>query len=191
MIYIISGTNRKNARTRQVADYVLKLYKAITPEVALIDLSQLPLHELTGQYGGPLPTPIQAEIDKINGSDGIVVVTPEYNGSMPGTLKQFIDYWSYPKTFEYRPVAFIGLGFRWGGLRPVEHLQQIFNYRNAFVFPERVFMTNITDILVNGEVIDKNVETLLQKQTSGFVKFIAALKTQKLHPLQIEAVAKV
>jgi NAD(P)H-dependent FMN reductase len=184
MIYVISGTNRPGSRTRQVSQIVADRLKKHTPDVEIIDLAQLSFSGLTGaQYGGSgLPTDMASAIAKVDSSDGIVIVTPEYNGSMPGALKYFIDHWSYPRSFEYRPVAFVGLGFRWGGLRPVEHLQQVFGYRNAFSFPERVFLTNIGDVLKDGQIVDKMVSDLLDKQANGFVRFIAGLKSQGLLP---------
>lgn len=183
MIYIISGTNRLNSRTRQVVSCISDHYKEIGQSTEVIDLAKLPFDQLNGgHYGGTLPAEFNTAIEKINSADGLVVVTPEYNGSMPGALKYFIDFWSYPKSFEYRPVAFVGLGFRWGGLRPVEHLQQVFNYRNAFIFPERVFLTQISDVLKDGKIVNAEIEGLMKKQATGFKKFIAGLKDQGLHP---------
>jgi len=181
MIYVISGTNRPASRSREVSDWVADNMKKYTRDVEVIDLADLPLHELIGDHydkNTDLPSPIRKTIDKINHSDGLVLVVPEYNGSFPGSLKYFIDFWSYPKSFEYRPVAFIGLGYRWGGLRPVEQMQQIFNYRNAFIFPERVFLTNIEDVLKNKKIADKDIKKLLDRQARNFVKFINGLKTQ-------------
>ena len=179
MIYVISGTNRPGSRTRQVTEHVLNKLKAHGANAEIIDLAQLPFHTLTGaEYSGNgLDPAFKSAIEKIDSSEGLVVVTPEYNGSMPGALKYFIDHWSYPKSFEYRPVAFVGLGFRWGGLRPVEHLQQVFGYRNAFIFPERVFITNITDALKDGQIVDQNIIDLLDKQARGFIKFANGLKS--------------
>lgn len=184
-IYILSGTNRPGSRTRQIANHVLATIKPHYSHTEIIDLLDLPLHELTGaNYGSTLPPKIREAIDKIDQAEGLVIVTPEYNGSMPGALKYFIDFWSYPKSFEYRPVAFVGLGFRWGGLRPVEHLQQVFNYRNAFIYPERVFVTDIGNALKDGLLVDTNAKALIEKQMSGFVKFIGGLKSQGLHANQ-------
>lgn len=188
MIYIISGTDRPGSRTRQVAAQTLNIYKAYTSEVEIIDLAEMSYAELAGaKYdANKLSDDLKGAIQKIDTSDGLVVVTPEYNGSMPGALKYFIDQWSYPRSFEYRPVAFVGLGFRWGGLRPIEHLQQVFNYRNAFIYPERVFMMNISNVLVDGKIVDASINQLLDKQARGFVKFIAGLKDQGLHPNTIK-----
>lgn len=183
MICIISGTNRPGSRTRQVVGQVANSYKAYYKNIDIIDLAEMSFESLANaNYDANAVGPdIKSAIAKIDSADGLVIVSPEYNGSMPGALKYFIDYWSYPRSFEYRPVAFIGLGFRWGGLRPIEHLQQIFNYRNAFVYPERVFMTNISNILVDSKIIDAEISKLIDKQARGFVKFIAALKSQNLH----------
>ena len=53
----------------------------------------------------------------------------------------------FPESFEKRPVCFTGLGAGiWGALRPVEQLQAIFGYRNAYLFPERVFPVSYTHL---------------------------------------------
>ncbi len=181
MIYIISGTNRKKSRTFEISKIVQNEFQKNGVETQIIDLSALPFEKLHAlDYGKDLPDPFAKTIQNLNQADGIYIVTPEYNGSIPGALKYFIDHFSYPITFEHRPVALTGLGFRFGGLRPVEHLQQVFNYRNAYIFPQRIFLSNITDVLKEGALQDENVKTLLKLQVSGFVKFIKALKSEKL-----------
>ncbi len=179
MIYIISGTDRKGSKTLEVAKIVQREFKLLNQETHILDLADLPLNTLhVANYGKNIPPLIRDVVDKLDKADGILVVTPEYNGSFPGILKYFIDHFSYPETFEYRPVAFIGLGWRFGGLRPVEHLQQVFNYRNSYVFPERIFITNAPQVVADGELKDENCFKLLQKQAKGFMKFIQALKSQ-------------
>lgn len=181
MVYIISGTNRKESRTLQVSQIVKSLFEVQKQKAQIVDLSELPFEELPAtNYGKNLPASFASIISNLNTAEGLYIVTPEYNGSMPGALKYFIDHFSYPETFEYRPVAFTGLGGRWGGLRPVEHLQQVFNYRNGFIFPQRVFISNVWDILKEGQIQDANVASLLASQVDGFVKYIRALKTEKL-----------
>jgi chromate reductase len=181
MIYIISGTNRPQSRTLEVSKIILKLYEEIGAPVELMDLAKVPMHEVSGShYGKELPGELKVAVDKVMASEGLVIVCPEYNGSMPGVLKYFIDHWPYPDTFEARPVSFVGLGGRFGGLRPVEHLQQIFGYRNAFVFPERVFFANIWTTLKDGKLNDPMAMDLLKKQTLGFKKFVRALENEHL-----------
>jgi chromate reductase len=178
MIQIISGTNRKGSRTLQVAKYIHELYNKQNVDNELMDLAELPFDQLAiAAYGSALPKVLQDPISRINTSNGLVIVCPEYNGSMPGALKLFIDHWSYPISFESRPVCFVGLGFRWGGLRPVEHLQGVFGYRNAFIFPERVFIPNISENLKDGQITSPEIHGLLEKQSQNFTKFIGALRS--------------
>ncbi len=186
MKYVISGTDRKGSRTLQVAKFIQGLYRIAGEEVELVDLSQLPTAELThGVYGGELPGKWKEITSKMLSAEGLHFVVPEYNGSMPGSLKFFIDQWKYPDAFEHRPICFVGLGGIFGGLRPVEHLQQVFAYRNAFIFPERVFILAISKSLEDGQIKDPVVVDLMKKQVSGFQKFVRALQSEKLHACDI------
>lgn len=183
MKHIISGTDRKGSRTFQIAKMIANFYREAGEDVEIIDLANLPTTELThGVYTQQeFKGALREAIDKVNKSEGLIMVVPEYNGSVPGVLKLFIDHWKYPDSFENRPVAFIGLGGMFGGLRPVEHLQQIFGYRNAFIFPLRVFLMNVPKSLENGRLKDAVSEDLLKKQVVGFQKFVRALMSEKLH----------
>ncbi|MEZ0393115.1 MAG: NADPH-dependent FMN reductase [Pseudobdellovibrionaceae bacterium] len=182
MKYIISGTNRPNSRTRQVSNLIQKLYAEAGEQVEILDLTELPFEELTGrQYGGPgLHLSWEQAVQKVTTSDGLIFVVPEYNGSMPGALKYFIDHWKYPESFEYRPVCFVGLGGLFGGLRPIEHLQQVMAYRNAYQFPIRIFLMNVFKTLKDGELLDSVALQLLKDQVKGFQRFAKALRAEEL-----------
>ncbi len=182
MKYIISATNRPESNSRIVANILQKIYKKLNCLTEIISLRDISFQELMNNpYSETLPKNIQQVVSKLNSSSGFTIVCPEYNGSFPGIFKFFIDHWSYPETFEYRPVAFVGLGGRFGALRAVEQLQQIMGYRNAFIYPERVFLQNISDLLSErGEIQDKEINALLYQQAEGFLKFIHALEEKKL-----------
>ncbi len=182
MFYIICGTNRPGSRSMEISELVKPYYEKNFKSVEVINLEDLNLNQLNNNsYGdGEKPKAVTEAIEKLNSAEGILVVCPEYNGSMPGALKYFIDFWSYPKTFEYRPVGFIGLGGAFGGLRPVEHLQQVFGYRNAFILPNRVFIQNVWNILKEGKITDQTVSDLLVEQSEKFYKFVSGLNEQKL-----------
>jgi len=128
------------------------------------------------------PTAFLKFTDAILAADGLVVVTPEYNGGMPGVLKYFIDMLPFPESFEHRPVCFVGLAAgMWGALRPVEQLQAIFGYRNALIFPERVFMPGIGNSLdATGQFTNPDIPPRLEKQAAGFVGFVEKLKGKQL-----------
>lgn len=182
MIHILVGTNRPGSRSAEVAQFIKPFYENHGQEVSIMNLADLGLEDLRNEhYADTKPTKIDSAVNELLTSDGLVVIVPEYNGSMPGALKYFIDHWKYPDSFEHRPVAFIGLGGRFGGLRPVEHLQQVFGYRNSFVFPDRIFLQNVWSLLKDGQIQDELLSDLLSKQALDFCRFIKALKSENLH----------
>ncbi len=181
MKHIIAGTDRPGSNTLKIAKYVQSLYKGLGEEVEIIDLHEMKAHFHAGLQYGNQSAEMKPYLDKVVGSDGLIVICPEYNGSMPGVLKYFIDHMKFPESFEFRPVSFIGLGGLFGGLRPVEHLQQVFGYRNAFIYPERVFIMNVHRTLSpEGQVQDELVDKLLKQQAAGFQKFTKALSAANL-----------
>jgi NAD(P)H-dependent FMN reductase len=111
---------------------------------------------------------------------GLHLVTPEYNGSFPGVLKYFIDMLKFPESFERKPVAFVGVSAGvWGALRPVEQLQMVFGYRNAHVYPERVFIPQVTaKLAADGTLADAALDGRVAKQAEGFGQFAHVLGGQ-------------
>lgn len=181
MKYIISGTDRADSNTLKVSRYIQSLYKEAGEDVGLIDMREIRGELSQGpHYGKDQPAGLQAEVDKVVKSDGLIVVCPEYNGSMPGILKYYIDHMKFPDSFEYRPVCFVGLGGMFGGMRPVEHLQQVFGYRNAFIYPQRVFLMNVHKVVKDGVLVDSLMQDLLKAQVKGFQAFCKALKNAGL-----------
>ncbi len=183
MIQVLTATNRKDSRSKQVAKIVVEKLKAAGAEAEIMLLEDVNWGDFNSQEYGPdaVPESIKGKVAKIDSADGVYVVCPEYNGSFPGAIKFFIDYWSYPASFESRPVCFTGLGGMFGGLRPVEQLEQVFGYRNAFIFPERIFLQNVWLTLKDGVINNDVVDALLNKQTKNFTVFIKALKDSGLH----------
>ena len=180
-IVVIAGTNRVGSNSKKVALYLSAKYEAEGCNVQLIDLADLPSELLTPTIYKEKPESFNAFHDPILKADGVVFVVPEYNGSFPGVLKFYIDLWKYPDAFEGRCVAFVGISSnQWGALRPIEHLQGVCGYRNAWQFNERIFLNNIwsrwddkekTFRPLTPKELDYNA--LIDSQTKGFIKFCA------------------
>ena len=179
MITLISGTNRPNSNTRKVARHLEEIYADLKVPLQVLDLTQLPLEIFAPSSYAEKPKSFQPFSEAVLSSDGLHVVTPEYNGSLPGVLKYFIDMLKFPESFVKRPVCFVGLSAGiWGALRPVEQLQAIFGYRNAHIFNERVFLPGIRDLLdERGRLQDAELIKRLRNQAEGFVDFAKRLKT--------------
>lgn len=182
MITLIAGTNRPGSNTRKVARHVEEIYAALKVPLRVLDLAELPPEIFSSASYAEKPKAFQPFADAVLQSHGLHVVTPEYNGSIPGVLKYFIDMLKFPESFERRPVCFVGLAAGvWGALRPVEQLQQIFAYRNAYIYPERVFLPNVRDLLDDaGRLKDPELLGRLRAQAEGFVAFVERLQKVQL-----------
>src|SRR5262249_25260508 len=141
-------TNRPGSSTQLVARQVSELYSQLKVPLHVLDLAELPPEIFHPSSYAAKPKSFQPFADAVLKADGLHVVTPEYNGGIPGVLKYFIDMLKFPESFDKRPVCFTGLSAGiWGALRPIEQLQAIFGYRNAYIFPERVFLPGIGELL--------------------------------------------
>lgn len=181
MIEIVAGTDRRGSRSSQVAKLIHSYFQELKVDAQVLDLADLPMvHLHSARYDQRELKEMSHAVARINKAEGLMMVIPEYNGSFPGALKHFIDHWKFPDSFEGRPVSFVGLGGRFGGLRAVEQMQQVFSYRNAFLFPHRTFLINVQNLLQDQQIQDPSVVDLLKIQTREFAKFIRALQSEKL-----------
>ncbi|MBN2068592.1 MAG: NAD(P)H-dependent oxidoreductase [Opitutales bacterium] len=178
MICILSGTNRPGNNSLKVATLLKQAYENSGESVTLLDLQKLPPEIFSPAAYGDKPEAFTQEFSgKILEASGLHLVVGEYNGSFPGVLKYFIDMLPFPDAFEGRPTAFTGLAAgAHGGIRAVEQLQQVFGYRNAYIYPKRVFIPFIFDELIDQETLkSEDLQKRLQQQASGFLEFTRAL----------------
>lgn len=175
MIEVISGTNRPGSNTRKLAELMVGLYRELGVEAQLLSLEEMPSEIFYPTAYAEKPASFAPLADRILESTGLHVVVPEYNGSFPGVMKYFIDMLEFPKSFEHRCVAFTGLAAGiWGAFRSVEQLQMIFGYRNAFIFPERVWIPRINNEWDEPGVSfkDESILTRLKNQVGRFQDFV-------------------
>jgi chromate reductase len=177
-ILIISGTNRPDSHTFRVASVILKHYQDAKLAAEIYSLSDLPREIFEPTSYATKPSVFLPVQQRVVDAAGLHVVTPEYNGSFPGVLKYFIDMLKFPESFQHKPVAFVGVANGvYGALRPVEQLQQIFGYRNAHIFPDRVFVPGARGkFSPESQLIDADINTRLVNQAVGFAKFAKRLK---------------
>lgn len=176
-ILILSGTNRPASNTLKIAKLILAQYRRHDLSAELLDLTDLPPSVFLPSVYASKPPEFMAIQQQVLDAAGLHVVTPEYNGSFPGILKYFIDLLKFPQSFDRKPVAFVGISDgAFGGLRPVEQLQMVFGYRNAHVYPDRVFIAGIKNKLdPDGNLNDSALTERIAKQTHGFAKFAGAI----------------
>lgn len=175
---IISGTDRPASNALRISKYIQREYEKHGVDAGIIDLQDFPIEKVSGgKYGEELPE-VDNFVSQAVEADGLVIVCPEYNGGYPGILKLFIDYLPFPESLNKKPVALVGEATgEFGALRAVEQLQQVVGYRNAHVFPERVFIPRIHKNFDPEKGIKNEFQQeLLQSQITAFPQFVRDLK---------------
>src|SRR5579862_9191193 len=146
-IGIILGSTRPNRNGEQVAKWVYDIASRRTDaEFELVDLRDYPLPHLDeplppsmGQYQGEHT---KQWADKIASFDGFVIVTPEYNHSTSGVLKNAIDY-LYAE-WNNKAVGFVSYGGV-GGARAAEHLRLVAGELQMADVRQQVALSLITE----------------------------------------------
>lgn len=150
-LLVIVGSTRPTRAADRVVPWVTARATAHAGfEVELADLRDWPLPLFAEHFGtiGDFSDPtysepiVRAWNRKVKESDAFLVVTPEYNHSVPGALKNAIDSVWLSFGFRNKPVGTVGYSTGiGGGIRAVEHLAQMFveaeaaPLRNATVIP--------------------------------------------------------
>lgn len=159
---IILGTTREGRNTVKPAEAVREEFESQGHNVSFYDLKAREIPPLGNrsyvENEEPVPEDIQELSREVETSDLLVIVAPEYNHSVPGPLKNAIDY-LYP---EYEDMAFSYVtvsagGF--GGIRALDHLQDITLGLNAHPGPN-LPISNVSDHFQDGETSDEYVERI-------------------------------
>jgi chromate reductase, NAD(P)H dehydrogenase (quinone) len=138
-----------------------------------------PIYNSDVQAGG-FPPVVNTAGDAIRAADGIVIVTPEYNHSIPGGLKNAIDWISRlpNQPFAGKPVAIISASQGlWGGLRAQLALRQMFVYLDGRVLNKPEIIVPMIQHKVDattGELTDAPTRGFIADQLKAFAAFVRA-----------------
>jgi chromate reductase len=181
-VLVICGSFRKRSYN---AALTRALPELTPPEMQLTTappIETLPLYNEDLQNTSGFPGPANDLAAAIRSADGVLFVTPEYNWSMPGGLKNAIDWVSRMKEqpFEGKPVAIQSCSQGpLGGARMQYHWRMSMTFLKAHIFgtPE-VFVGSAAgkfdkDTL---ELKDQPTKDIVKMQLAGFAKFIAKMK---------------
>jgi len=141
-LQIIVGSTRPGRASLSVAKWVASEAKnSPDTQVELVDLAEydLPFFDeaISPRYNSdrkPAPE-VQKWLDKINQADAYVFVTPEYNHSVSGVLKNSIDF--FVNELNQKPAAVVSHGGV-GGARAATHLKEILSESKATIIPSGV-----------------------------------------------------
>ena len=179
-IVVLPGSWRKGSFNHALARAAVEL--APKPDsFALHSIRDVPLYDGDLEASTGVPAAVATLKDAVAAADGLLLVTPEYNNSLPGTLKNAIDWMSRPpkdsgRVFGGKPVGIIGATPGMGGTRlaqgawlPVFRAlgMQLWSGGSLYVSGAgKVFDAD-------GALIDAKVRELLTNYLAGFAAFAA------------------
>jgi len=174
-IAVIVGSIRRDSINRKLAEALAGLAKPKT-EYIFSKIDDLPLFSQDLEPSPPASvTRLKGEIEA---ADGVLIVTPEYNRSIPGVLKNAIDWASRPygkNSFNGKPTAAIGTSMGAVGTAAAQqHLRSILAYLNVALMgqPEGyiVFKQGLVDEA--GSIPDEGTRKFLKGYVDNFSAWV-------------------
>jgi chromate reductase, NAD(P)H dehydrogenase (quinone) len=156
-------------------------------ELEIGSIKGIPLYDGDVETSQGLPEAVVELKERIVAADGLLLVTPEYNNSFPGVLKNAIDWLSRPdsdiaRVFGGRTVGVIGASPGGFGtlLAQTAWLPVLKTLRMAAYFGGRLQVSRAGDVFdKSGKLVDERVREQLEKYLAGFCEFAAAARRAK------------
>jgi chromate reductase, NAD(P)H dehydrogenase (quinone) len=174
----ICGSLREGSLNRMVANSLPGLAPEHVEITHAPSIGDIPLYNADVQNKHGFPAAVTALGDAIRKADGVIIVSPEYNFSVPGVLKNALDWVSRlpDQPFQYKPVALqsAAIGML-GGARSQYHMRQIMVFLEALVFTKpEIFVSFAKDKVdaESGMLVDAPTRTMIATQLDGFSDFI-------------------
>lgn len=123
---LILGSIGSNSYNRKLATFIQKRYQD-QMDIEILSLEDVPMFNVDIEHNPP--EIIKNYREKIVQSDGVIIATPEYNHSIPGVLKNALDWFSRVKrVMRNKPIMIVGASNGvLGTVRAQTHLRQILN----------------------------------------------------------------
>jgi len=161
----------------------LRACQALAPAgmtIEIFDIASIPLYNEDLRSEG-FPPPVVALRAAIKAADGLLFATPEYNYSIPGVLKNAIDWASRPpeQPFDGKPIGIIGASAGvLGTARAQYHLRQCFVFLNGHVMnrPEVMIGGAQNKFAADGSLTDAPTRDFMTAHLAAFRDWVVRMK---------------
>lgn len=185
----ISGSLRKESWNTMV----LKAAQKLVPENVVIEqlsIDWVPLYNFD-LHAKRFPDVVEKICEAVKAADAVIFVTPEYNYSISGALKNFIDFLSKSpqRSFDMKPVGIISASpGLLGGARAQYHLRQIMVAVNAYVLnqPEVMIAEVNNKFDASGNLTDERTKEFISNFIQALAVFTDAIQKGELNEMAKE-----
>lgn len=175
-LILLPGSLRKESINVRLLDVCENILKSKGVEVVCVKQGDLNIPIInTDDEHDRFPPTVKTLSDLIINSNGVIVATPEYNGSISPVIKNFIDWTSRlkPHPWKAKNVLLCGTSSGYfGGIKGLQHSRTPFETLGAFVYPTPFALPN-GDKLIDGEKLsDSTKQQALEALIADFLKFL-------------------
>lgn len=172
-VAVVVGSLRKDSVSRKLA----KAFAAVTPELKfnIVEIGDLPMFDQDLEAAPPAPWVRFRQ--EIAAADAVLFVTPEYNRSVPGALKNAVDVGSRPygsSVWNGKPGAVISVSpGAIGGFGANHHLRQSLVFLNVPLLSQEAYVGNAFSLFGDtGELVNEGTAEFLRAYGAAFAGWI-------------------
>ena len=184
-VIVICGSLRKGSYNAALARTLPSLAPSSMAVKAAPAWEKMAVYNHDLHANGVFPAEVTAWADAIRAADGVIIVSPEYNWTIPGGLKNAIDWVSRMKDvpFKEKPVALQSCaGGVLGGARMQYHMRQCLTSIDAFLYGKPEVLVTFAAKKFDEktlELTDQPTIDIVKQQLAGFEKFIRRFNGKK------------
>jgi chromate reductase len=175
-VVAICGSLRKGSFNRMLMNASIGLAPAGMTIKEGPAYANIPIYNFDDQQSTGFPKDADVLHEAIRAADAVLVVSPEYNWSVPGGLKNAIDWLSRYKevSFKDKPVAIqSAAGGLLGGARMQYALRMVLQAIDAQLFGKPEVIVNMAaSKFADGKLTDQGAQDLIKQQLTAFAKFV-------------------
>ena len=180
-IAVVVGSLRKESLSRKMARDLIKMAH-LPLQLEIIEIGDLPLYNQDLDDAGTPPEAWTRFRDAIKSCLGVIFVTPEYNRSVPGVLKNAIDVGSRPwgkNVWGGKPTAVMSISpSSVGGFGANQHLRQSLVTLDVPTMQQpEAYIGNAGDLFNDqGAIAKKEVSTIVQKFLNTYADWVKTIE---------------
>ena len=177
-VAVLVGSLRKDAYSRKIAHVLMGLAPA-SLDCRIVELADLPLY--TEDLDSAPPASWTRFRSEIQAADAVLIVTPEYNRSIPGGLKNAVDVGSRPpyhSVWDGLPTAVVSVSpYKLGGFGANHHIRQCLVFLNMPVMQQpEAYLPEVAGMLDDrGALVSAESREFLTKVISSFASWAQTL----------------
>ena len=163
---IISGSHRENSQSEKVSKWLEHQLQNQGEEISIVNLAGNPFplwSEDAWNDDSELSKKMVPILDLFKKADGIIIVSPEWSGMVPGGLKNFLLYLD-PEHVGHKPTLLVGVSASRGGSYPIAELRMS-GYKNSKMvyIPDHLIVQNVKDVM-------NDMEPTSPEKADGYIR---------------------